>query len=181
MRNMLRSIYRLPWGYVIAFDIAALTALVLGILLLQTLPDSAPQQPRTAVNSNTKRIAFSFDDTPRAPGAFLNVEQRPAILLKALKDGGVKGAAFFTNPGRISGINKGADTISAYAAAGHVIGNHTNTHVPLSSVSADVFLADVGKAEAWLKLQKNYRPWVRFPRLDEGRKLPGIGPKSACL
>ncbi len=170
MRNILRSIYRLPWGYVIAFDIAAATALVLGLLLVQTLPPAKPDKPAAYVSSNTKRIAFSFDDTPRAPGAFLDVEKRPTLLMKELQEGGVPGAAFFTNPGRISRINKGADTIAAYAAAGHVIANHTSSHLPLSTATAEAFLADVDKAETWLKPMKNYRPWLRFPRLDEGRK-----------
>lgn len=170
MHALLRSIYRLPWGYVIAFDIAAATALVLGILLVKALPDQVKKPPQAAVNVNAKRIAFSFDDTPRGRGAFLDVQLRPAMLLKELKDGGVRGAVFFTNPGRISGTNKGDQIIASYAAAGHLIANHTSNHVSVSTVSADAFLADVAKAEAWLKPQKNYRPWLRFPRLDEGRK-----------
>jgi peptidoglycan-N-acetylglucosamine deacetylase len=170
VRDFLRSINRLPWGYVIAFDIAAATALALSILLIKTLPEPVKTKPTAAVNSNTKRIAFSIDDTPRGQGAFLDLRQRPAMLIKELQDGGVKGAVFFTNPGRISTTNNGAETIAAYAAAGHLIANHTSNHVPVSTVSPQTFLDDVAKAEEWLKPHKNYRPWLRFPRLDEGRK-----------
>jgi peptidoglycan-N-acetylglucosamine deacetylase len=162
----------LAWPYIIAFNMFAFAVLITAWNITSYSDAQIAKrkvQSEYAV-SQTKRIAFSFDDTPRAPGAFLDVKQRPAMLIKAMEDGGIKGAAFFTNPGRISGINKGADAIAAYAAAGHVIANHTNVHVPLSSVSADVFLADVDKAKIWLKPHKNYRPWLRFPRLDEGRK-----------
>lgn len=169
VRRTLQSIYRLPWGYIMAFDIAAVTAMVLAWLLVSTLPVYGKRPSVAAVTANTKRIAFSLDDTPRAPGAFLDVEQRPAILLKAMQDGGIKSAAFFTNPGRISGTNKGVETIAAYANAGHVIANHTQNHAPLSDVSAEAFLGAIDEAEIWLKPQKNYRPWFRFPRLDEGR------------
>ncbi len=176
MRNLLQILGRLPWAFVILFDFAALLALVLAALLVQTLPTiisptkTAILSNATAANSNAKRIAFSFDDAPRGPGAFLELEQRPALLIKALKEGGVQGAAFFNNPGRISGINKGAESIAAYANAGHLIANHTHNHSALSDVTPQAFLAEVDEAEVWLKRQKNYRPWFRFPRLDEGRK-----------
>ncbi len=32
------------------------------------------------------------------------------------------------------------------------------------------FLGDIDAAELWLKDKPNYRPWFRFPFLDEGRK-----------
>ncbi len=162
----------LAWPYIITFNMFALAALITAwnITSYSDVQIAKRITQKAVEVSKQKRIAFSFDDTPRAPGAFLDVNQRPAMLLKALQDGGVKGAAFFTNPGRISGINNGAATIFAYAADGHVIANHTNVHIPLSTVSADAFLADVDKAELWLKPHKNYRPWLRFPRLDEGRK-----------
>jgi peptidoglycan-N-acetylglucosamine deacetylase len=170
LHSVLKSIGRLPWAYVILFDIAALTALALSLLLMNTRPMGQTAVKPKMAEDNAKRIAFSLDDTPRAAGAFLDVEQRPAMLLKSLRDGGVPGAVFFTNPGRISGTNKGAETIAAYTAAGHVVANHTSNHTPLSTVSAEAFLADVDAAEIWLKQQKNYRPWLRYPRLDEGRK-----------
>jgi peptidoglycan-N-acetylglucosamine deacetylase len=176
MRNLRQILGRLPWAFVILFDVAALLALVLAVLLVQTLPGitssakTANVMDPNAGNPNAKRIAFSFDDAPRGPGAFLKLEQRPAMLIKALRDGGVPGAAFFNNPGRISGMNKGAETIAAYANAGHVIANHTHNHSALSNVTPQAFLAEIDEAEVWLKRQKNYRPWFRFPRLDEGRK-----------
>jgi peptidoglycan-N-acetylglucosamine deacetylase len=105
---------------------------------------------------------------PRGPGAFLDVGQRPQVLIAALKAGGIRQAVFFANPGRISAANKGAEAIAAYAAAGHLIANHTSRHIVLSSVSAQTFLADVDAAENVLKTKSNYRPWLRFPQLDEG-------------
>jgi peptidoglycan-N-acetylglucosamine deacetylase len=165
-----RFMYRcskVHWPWVIAFDIFAVSALIFVTILWA---NSAPRvKPHSIVQtSNTKRIAFSFDDVPRGPGAFLVLEQRPQLLISALKKAGVKQAAFFVNPGRISGSDKDAATVAAYAIAGHVIANHTENHKTVSSVSAAAFLADVDAAEIWLKPQRNYRPWLRFPQLDEG-------------
>ena len=45
-----------------------------------------------------KRIAFSFDDVPRRPGGFMNVEERTTRLLAGLRRSGIRQAAFFLNP-----------------------------------------------------------------------------------
>ncbi|MEO0440939.1 MAG: hypothetical protein AAF067_08700, partial [Pseudomonadota bacterium] len=44
--------------------------------------------------STDKRIAFSFDDVPRDPGAFLRDGERPGLLLEALRHSGIDQAAF---------------------------------------------------------------------------------------
>lgn len=79
---------------------------------------------------------------------------------------------FFVNPGRLDTPDGagGEQRIAAYAAAGHAIANHSFSHPHLSERTADEFLADVDKAEVWLKGRPGYRPWLRFPFLDEGGK-----------
>jgi peptidoglycan-N-acetylglucosamine deacetylase len=157
---------RLSWSKIILFDIIAVAVFAAVMFLL--LRPGPMNSDRARSVPHEKRIAFSFDDTPRGAGAFLDVGQRPQMLIAALKSGVITQAAFFANPGRISSSNKGTEAIAAYAAAGHVVANHTNKHIILSSVSAQSFLADVDAAESWLKPKPNYRPWLRFPRLDEG-------------
>jgi peptidoglycan-N-acetylglucosamine deacetylase len=163
------STFRLDWSHVIAVNImAALAWLIVLCLPWDAGRASAHAGAQMAGGSDSKRIAFSFDDAPRGPGAFLDAGQRPQMLIAALKEGGVKGAVFFINPGRI-GLDSDHDkAIAAYAAAGHLIANHTANHVALSDVSAPAFLADVDAAERYLKGKPGYRPWLRFPRLDEG-------------
>jgi peptidoglycan-N-acetylglucosamine deacetylase len=118
-----------------------------------------------------KRIAISFDDIPRHQGAFLTREERAKRLIAALKQARVKQAAFFLNPGKISGTAGVSDEamIAAYARAGHVLANHTANHLALTAVTADAYLADIDTAETWLKGRKGRRPWFRFPYLNEGR------------
>lgn len=113
-----------------------------------------------------KLIALTFDDLPRGPGAFYTPDERTALLIAALHATGVRQAAFFVNPGRINATN--AWRVAAYTGAGHVIADHTFSHNDLSSQSADGFLADIDRAEGWLRGKPGYRPWFRFPGLNQG-------------
>ena len=80
-------------------------------------PRSAPVVPDTR-----KTIALSFDDVPRAPGAFYTKEERTSRLIAGLHAAGVSQVAFFLNPGRIAKGDGAAERIAAYTTAGHVLG-----------------------------------------------------------
>jgi peptidoglycan-N-acetylglucosamine deacetylase len=168
VQRLLRQMNALPWAAVLLFEYAALVALLLAIALMLTAQRNG--RAVTPVGDGSKRIAISFDDAPRGPGAFLDASVRPQLLTDALRRAGVKQAVFFANPGRIDSSNQAETQLRAYVAAGHVLANHTATHPVLSGMSAERFLADIDKAEAWLKPEKGYRPWFRFPQLDEGGK-----------
>jgi peptidoglycan-N-acetylglucosamine deacetylase len=169
MHGLLRKISYMPWGYIILFGVTALTAFALSMALVFGARNAQGSLYSTKGNGS-KRIALSFDDAPRGPGAFLSPDIRPQMLLSALKRAGVRQAVFFANPGRVDESNGHAASLQAYAKAGHVLANHTANHVVLSDVSAAQYLADIDEAEKWLKPQKGYRPWFRFPQLDEGGK-----------
>ena len=116
-----------------------------------------------------KRIALTFDDIPRGAGAFLETGERAEMLRAALRDGGVEQAAFFVNPGNLAARPEGLTHLAGYMADGHVVANHTATHLSLSQVSAEDYLADIDLAEAWLSQLSTHRPWFRYPFLNEGR------------
>ncbi len=135
----------------------------LAVALLAVLLGIAPAAAQ-------KRIALTFDDVPRNAGGFMTPDQRTEALIAGLKRAGVKQAAFFLNPGNIGhddGVG-GARRIAAYVKAGHVIANHSWSHPHLSEVTTAAYLANIDRATAWLKGRRGYRPWFRFPYLDEG-------------
>ena len=134
----------------------------LGALLLAACA-SVPPAP------TDKRIALTFDDVPRGAGAFLPVEGRAAMLRRELRRAGVRQAAFFVNPGHYAEHPERIADLMAYAADGHVIANHSNTHPSLSDVRAEDYLLDIDRAEAWLAPLLNHRGWFRYPYLNEGR------------
>ncbi|MEP2734954.1 MAG: polysaccharide deacetylase family protein [Erythrobacter sp.] len=120
--------------------------------------------------ANEKRVALTFDDIPRSPGAFMTPDERTAALLAALRSSGVEQAAFFLNPCHLAKANGvgGEERIAAYVEAGHVIANHSCTHPKLSNSTAKEYLADIDKASSWFAGKAGYRSWFRFPYLDEG-------------
>lgn len=122
-----------------------------------------------------KRIALSFDDVPRDAGGFFTPDQRTARIIRALKVTRAPQAVFFVVPGQIGhGDGLGGERrIAAYVRAGHVIANHSWSHQHLSQIGALAFLDDVDKADAWLRHRPGFRPWMRFPFLDEGGKDKG--------
>ena len=144
-------------------DAALLRRLLLPLLILLLLPVQAAAQ---------KQIALSFDDVPRGRGAFFTPDERTQRIIAELKKAKAPQAVFFVNPGAI-GHGDGVDgerRIAAYVAAGHVIANHSNSHKRLSTTDTAAYLADIDAAEVWLKDRPGYRPWFRFPFLDEGGK-----------
>lgn len=173
-------------------------AMLVGGIVLVALPLAWAFLPRATVPVAVaqpvvapvgKRIALSFDDVPRGPGAFYTPSERTARLIAALRASGVEQAAFFANPGRIGASNDGAARLAAYAAAGHVVGDHSFAHRDLRAVSAEAFLADVDRAEGWLKGKPGYRPWFRFPGLNQGGRdavkrravLDGLGARGLSV
>ena len=124
-----------------------------------------------AAAQDGKRIALSFDDVPRHPGGFMTPDERAIALIGGLHQAGVEQAAFFVTTGNLDhDYGKGGEArIRAYAAAGHVIGNHSHSHTWLWNGDVAAYIADLDRAEAWLADKPGKRPWYRFPYLDEGR------------
>jgi len=118
-----------------------------------------------------RRIALSFDDVPRAAGPFLSADERTIELIAALKRARVEQAAFLVTTGNLSRPDGagGEARIAAYVAAGHVIANHSHSHLWLHRTSVEDYVADLDRAAGWLRGRPGYRPWYRFPFLDEGR------------
>lgn len=143
-------------------------ALVLLTALAMLFPAVPVANLGAVAQSPARRIALSFDDVPRGAGAFLDREDRSRRLIAALREARVHQVVFFVNPGRVAPGDAGEAMIAAYVKAGHVIADHSFSHPHLSKLSAEAYLADVDKAEAWLKGRAGYRPWFRFPFLDEG-------------
>ncbi len=119
-----------------------------------------------------RRIAFSFDDVPRQAGAFFTTDERARELIAALRHAGVSQAGFFVTTGNLERPDGagGEARIAAYVEAGHVIANHSHSHRWLHRTEAEEYIADLDRAAAWLRGRPGYRPWYRFPFLDEGRR-----------
>ncbi|MFM9865468.1 MAG: polysaccharide deacetylase family protein [Micropepsaceae bacterium] len=113
-----------------------------------------------------REIAITFDDAPTNDSAYMTGDERTSRLIAAVKAAGIEQAAFFC-------ITRGRTAaeltrLTAYATAGHIIANHSNTHPNLRALTAEDYLADIAAADVTLKGMQNFRPWFRFPFLSEG-------------
>ncbi|MEM1034014.1 MAG: polysaccharide deacetylase family protein [Myxococcota bacterium] len=66
-------------------------------------------------------------------------------------------------------LQEGDETLLMWRAAGHTIGNHTQTHVALKHVGADAWLRDARACHDTLHARLGQAPkWMRYPYLDYG-------------
>lgn len=142
--------------------LAAVRLVPLLLVLWTAANQAAPDQPR--------RIAITFDDAPRPDGVYFSGPARTEALIDGLARAGVHQAAFFVTTGHLRGRSE-ERRLQAYAAAGHVLANHSHRHSGLSDTPVGAYLEDIDQAESALRMFSNRRPWFRYPFLDAGRPL----------
>jgi peptidoglycan/xylan/chitin deacetylase (PgdA/CDA1 family) len=116
---------------------------------------------------SNKRIALSFDDAPKGAGPRFSGDERAAVLMAALESAEAGPAVFFVKTSNLQRPG-GSDRVARYAAAGHLIANHTHSHPWLKRTDTDQYIEDIDRAEDLLRGFENRRAWFRFPFLDEG-------------
>ncbi len=114
-----------------------------------------------------QEIALTFDDAPRSDGGLYTGLKRSEILIEKLKQYNVPQVAFFANSGKLDAV--GELRLKMYGKAGHIIANHSHTHPHIHDVGVENFIDDIKKADQALNQLPGFRPWFRFPFLDEGR------------
>ena len=116
---------------------------------------------------SAQQIALTFDDAPRGDGQLYTGLKRSEILLEKLKQYNIPQVAFFCVPGNKDAV--GMLRLKMYGQAGHIIANHSYTHPQIAEVGVDQFILDIRMADTALQKLPNFRPWFRFPYLNEGR------------
>ncbi len=142
-------------------DFAKLFALsAVGCCLDRSISISAPNQ---------RQIAITMDDFDWASNSVrLNGSERNAAILSALRSRSVKALLF------VRGSNldneQGKELLRAWNSAGHVIGNHSYSHLYYhsSKVSEEAFAADILRCEELLSQFSGFKKFFRFPYLKEG-------------
>lgn len=126
-------------------------------------PPPAPQQ---------RTIAITFDDAPLPDGPFHDGTVRTRRLIESLEAAGVEEAMIFVTTNNI--VNQpetGVERIRAYQSAGHLLGNHSHSHLWLHDTDTDIYIADIDKAVSHLWQFDGVSDFYRYPYLDEGRDV----------
>lgn len=144
-----------------------MTFRLIGFCALLFLTGCQDVNSQTASNEHTKRLALTYDDAPLGPGPVFSGTERTNALIDQLDRAKTGPAAIFVTTRGLDADN-GTARIAKYAAAGHLIANHSHEHAWASRTATEAYIEDIDRAETALAAFENRRPWFRFPYLDEG-------------
>lgn len=119
-----------------------------------------------AVTKPAKRIAVTMDDFNLGFGVRLNPRERNERILGAFDKHKHKAAGFIT--GRFVDSIFGDEIVQSWSDAGHLIGNHSYSHMNSSNEDPEIIKADILKNEDLLSKYESYEKIFRFPFLAEG-------------
>ncbi len=115
-----------------------------------------------------KKVSITIDDSVADDGAIFTSIQRSKTIINALNEQKVGKVLFFTITNRLK--SKESKTIlKSYIENGHLIGNHTHSHMSSSRIHLKDFILDISKADKILKELNIQSQYFRFPYLDRGK------------
>lgn len=118
------------------------------------------------VLTGAPQVAITIDDFNWFDVPQMSAEKRNRSLLEALKSHSVKAAIFVC--GKFVDNDTGQRLLSAWDKDGHLIGNHSYSHLYYPRASFEQFSQDVLRGEAVINKQSQFRKFFRFPFLKEG-------------
>lgn len=121
---------------------------------------AAPPQGGT-VAITLDDLDVNADDTPR-----MDLEQRNAAILATLRRHRLRAALFVCGMRVDNPV--GRRHVREWSDAGHLICNHTYSHIPYSTTSFELFSADMLRCEPIIREVTGCQRLFRFPALKEG-------------
>ncbi|MES2587490.1 MAG: polysaccharide deacetylase family protein [Bacteroidota bacterium] len=118
--------------------------------------------------SEKPKISFSFDDGSVEDMPGYKLELWNQLLLNNLEKHHLKAILFSMGKNKTS--EKGRFILNSWDVAGHMIANHTFSHLNFNSekTSLEKFEFDFLTNDSLIRSYSNYYPYFRFPYLKEG-------------
>ncbi len=120
---------------------------------------------------SSKEIAFTFDDAPMPDSNHFKSVARTEELIKKLNELNVPPVMIFANPCKGNNRSATIEQLKKYQTAGHLIGNHTCSHLRLDDVGYPKYSKDAESADEFLLPIMTGQKFFRFPYLNEGTDL----------
>src|SRR5437868_5961967 len=111
-------------------------------------------------------IAFTFDDPTTKDAAGLSPRELNERVLTALAGHKLRSVLFVC--GMRVDSEAGRELVSSWDRAGHLIGNHTYSHLNFGGVPLDSFAQDALKNEPLIGSYSNFTRLFRYPYFKEG-------------
>jgi peptidoglycan/xylan/chitin deacetylase (PgdA/CDA1 family) len=114
------------------------------------------------------QVAVTMDDFNVRESVHLTGNERSDRILAALRRHGTQAMALVV--GRNAETPAGQTILDRWAAAGHVIGNHSYSHLDYHAVSTSTkaYVEDFERGDAVLRGRRGFEKFFRFPMLREG-------------
>lgn len=122
--------------------------------------------PPAMASAGRPEIAFTFDDPKTQAGGGLRWQDVNDRMLGALSRHRIKSILFVCGM-RVDG-GAGSELIAAWDRRGHLIGNHTYSHLDLNETGLADFEADALKNEPLVTSRVNFARLFRYPFFKEG-------------
>lgn len=129
--------------------------------------------------TTSKRIAITVDDFDLSFDRRLDPLARNAAIFDAFDAHRHKAAGFVT--GRMTDSPLGATVIQSWSDAGHMLANHSYSHLNSTETPAAVIKADILKNHMFMQDTAGYEPLFRFPFLAEGGTMDKVNDYRAFL
>jgi peptidoglycan-N-acetylglucosamine deacetylase len=127
-------------------------------------------QPQVS-NANERRVAITMDDPHTEDTPHYSVDERHRLILEQLAARRVQVMLFVC--GRRIDSPRGADVLSAFNDAGHLLANHSYSHRNYNDPvnTSEALASDIAQCEALIAHHPGFRRRFRFPFLKEGEAL----------
>lgn len=124
-----------------------------------------------AVTSNVhaQSVAITMDNPNSDPTPLLSPEARDQKILSTLKKNHLK-IVLFTQGAQVDN-QQGRALLERWNNAGHILGNHTYSHLSINEISEKKYEVDTLKNEKLLQHYSQFKKIFRFPFLKEGNTI----------
>ncbi len=124
------------------------------------------------ITKRRPRLAVTMDDFNINFDGVLSPKDRDTRILEAFEKHNHKAAGFVT--GQFVDNDIGREIVQSWSDAGHLIGNHTFTHMNSTDTDTEVVKSDILKNHDFLSRFEEYEKIFRFPFLAEGGTVEKI-------
>jgi peptidoglycan/xylan/chitin deacetylase (PgdA/CDA1 family) len=131
-----------------------------------TMAWMAVPRPTLSAPKPQPEIAFTFDDPKLQHGAHLPWQEVNERILGALAKHGVKSVLFVC--GMRIDADSGKELVGAWDRGGHLIANHTYSHLNFNTTGLAEFEADALRAEPLISGYRHFARLFRYPMFKEG-------------
>jgi len=143
------------------------------LLALETVALSVTRPSSLLSSETAPQVAITIDDPNTYKTPIMSPQERNRAILNALHGHSDLKSALFVCGERVDN-NVGKKILETWDKAGHLLGNHSYSHINLDSrqIDPETYVQDIQRGEEVVKSFSRFTRLFRFPFLKEGDTKP---------